>query len=65
MTQNYAHYLIPGIIAEFHRALPDIRIQVTTGSFIDLASSVASGGLDFAFGLIGPIDVPAELIIQP
>jgi LysR family transcriptional regulator of gallate degradation len=38
---------------------------VTTGSFIDLASSVASGDLDFAFGLIGLIDVPAELIIQP
>jgi DNA-binding transcriptional LysR family regulator len=65
ITQNYAHYLIPGIIADFHRTRPDISIQVTTGTFIDLASSVASGDLDFAFGLIGPIDVPAELIIQP
>ena len=64
MTQNYAHYLIPAIVAEFQRERPDIRIQVTTGTFIDLAHRVASGDLDFAFGLIGPIEVPQDLIVE-
>jgi DNA-binding transcriptional LysR family regulator len=65
ITQNYAHYFIPGLLAEFQRDRPDIRVRVMTGGFIDLSRSVAAGELDFAFGLIGPIEVPDDLIIEP
>ena len=65
ITQNYAHYLIPGLLAAFQHERPDIRMRVTTGGFLELVEKVETGRLDLAFGLIGPLEATGELIIEP
>ncbi len=65
ITQNYALYLIPGLLAEFQQAHPDIRLRVLTGGFLDLVEMVAANALDLGFGLLGPIEASGDLIIEP
>ncbi len=65
ITQNYALYLMPTLLAEFQQAHPDLRLRVLTGGFMELVEMVASNKLDLAFGLIGPIEESGDLIIEP
>ncbi len=65
ITQNYAHYFIPDILAEVHAARPDVRVTVSTGGFLDLLEGVRTGLLDFGFGLLGPMEETSELIVAP
>jgi DNA-binding transcriptional LysR family regulator len=65
ITQNYAHYLMPALLADFQAERPDIRLHVVTGGFLELIEKVANGSLDLAFGLIGALADHGELIIVP
>jgi DNA-binding transcriptional LysR family regulator len=65
ITQNYAHYLMPALLADFQTERPDIRMHVVTGGFLELIEKVESGVLDFAFGLIGAVEQRGALIIEP
>lgn len=51
---------LPGVLARFHRACPDVRIELTTGTNDDLTSAVAERRLDAAFvaepPAAGPLD---------
>ena len=40
---------LPGILADFHRRYPDVRLELTTGTNDALASAVAERRLDAAF----------------
>jgi DNA-binding transcriptional LysR family regulator len=65
ITQNYAHYLMPSLLAEFQAERPDIRLHVVTGGFLELIEKVGNGSIDVAFGLIGAVEDHGELIIEP
>jgi DNA-binding transcriptional LysR family regulator len=65
ITQNYAHYFIPDVLAELHGAKGGVRVVVVTGGFLELVEQLREGALDFAFGLLGPIEENSELIIEP
>ncbi len=65
VTQNYGYYFVPEILAEMNQVHPNVRVNVVTGGFLDLLDRLKSGELDFAFGLLGPIDDSSEITIQP
>lgn len=55
ITQNYASYIMPTILAEMAEARPDMNIDVQTGGFVELAEMVKTEELDFGFGIIGAV----------
>lgn len=65
ITQNYAHYLVPGLLAELHRERPALRFTVVADGFIELLEMVRAEQLDFAFGLIGEIRRNDGIVIEP
>ena len=65
VTQNYANYLMPELLAELHVERPDLRVTVVTDGFLELVAKVKAEELDFAFGLIGRIHHSDGLIIEP
>jgi DNA-binding transcriptional LysR family regulator len=64
ITQNYASYVVPDILAELASERPDMNVEVQTGGFLELAELVKSEALDFGFGIIGPIRQNEGLIIE-
>ncbi|MGA9867530.1 MAG: LysR family transcriptional regulator [Acetobacteraceae bacterium] len=65
ITQNYAHYLMPTLLADFHAERPEIHMHVVTGGFLEVIGKVESSALDLGFGLIGAVEQRGELIIEP
>lgn len=65
VTQNYANYLMPELLAELHAERPDLRVTVVTDGFLELVNKVKTEEIDFAFGLIGRIHHSDGLIIEP
>ena len=65
VTQNYGYYVIPEILAEMNLAYPGVRISVVTGGFLELVEQLKSGTIEFAFGLIGPIEEDPDISVQP
>jgi len=65
ITQNYAHYLVPMLLADLHRERPALRFTVVADGFIELLEMVRAEELDFAFGLIGEIRRNDGIIIEP
>ena len=61
ITQNYALYLVPGLLAELHRERPQLRFSVVTGGFMELIEKVRAGDVDLMFGLLGRFDESADL----
>jgi DNA-binding transcriptional LysR family regulator len=65
ITQNYAHYLVPALLAEIHRERPALRFTVVADGFVELLELVRGEKLDFAFGLIGEIRRNDGIVIEP
>lgn len=65
ITQNYGHYLVPGLMAQIRRERPGLRFTVVADGFIELLDMVRAEELDFAFGLIGEIRRNEGIIIEP
>ncbi len=65
ITQNYANYLIPDLLADLHQERPGLRVSVVTDGFIELAKKVKTEAIDFAFGLIGQIHHSDGIRIEP
>lgn len=65
VTQNYANYLMPDVLAGLHVDRPDLRVTVVTDGFLELVNKVKNEEVDFAFGLIGRIHHGDGLIIEP
>ncbi|WP_439486835.1 LysR family transcriptional regulator [Blastomonas fulva] len=65
ITQNYASYLVPELIAAIHRERPGIRFNIVADGFVELLEMVRTEAIDFAFGLIGQIHRNEGIIIEP
>ena len=64
ITQNYANYLMPDLLAGLHGERPGLRVTVHTDGFLELVKMVKSEEIDFAFGLIGRIHHSDGLVIE-
>ena len=64
ITQNYANYLMPDLLASLHAERPDLRVTVITDGFLELVKMVKGEEIDFAFGLIGRIHHSDGLVIE-
>ena len=64
VTQNYGYYLIPEVLAELNKTHPAVRINVLTGGFLDILEQLKTGSIDFAFGLLGPIDSCDQITVE-
>lgn len=65
ITQNYAGYLVPELIAQIHRERPGIRFNIVADGFVELLELVKTEAIDFAFGLIGQIHRNDGIVIEP
>lgn len=65
ITQNYAGYLVPELIAQIHRERPGIRFNIVADGFVELLELVRTEAIDFAFGLIGQIHRNDGIVIEP
>ena len=65
ITQNYANYLMPELLASLHAERPGLQVTVVTDGFLELVEKVKSEEIDFAFGLIGRIHHSDGIVIEP
>lgn len=65
ITQNYASYLVPELLADIRRERPSIRFTIVADGFIELLELVKIEAIDFAFGLIGQIHSNEGIAIEP
>lgn len=65
ITQNYASYLVPELLAALRRDRPNLKITVVADGFLELLELVKTEAIDFAFGLIGQIHHSDGIIIEP
>jgi DNA-binding transcriptional LysR family regulator len=65
ITQNYAGYLVPELIAAIRKERPGLRFDIVTDGFIELLNLVQSESIDFAFGLVGQIHRTDGIVIEP
>ena len=65
VTQNYANYLMPELLARLHVERPGLRVTVVADGFLELVKKVKEEELDFAFGLIGRIHHSDGIKIEP
>ena len=65
ITQNYANYLMPALLADLHAERPNLRVSIVCDGFLELVKKVKTEEIDFAFGLIGRIHHSDGLIIEP
>jgi DNA-binding transcriptional LysR family regulator len=65
ITQNYAGYLVPELIADIRRERPGLRFNIVTDGFLELLNLVRTESIDFAFGLVGQIHRSDGIIIEP
>jgi DNA-binding transcriptional LysR family regulator len=65
ITQNYASYLVPELIAGLRRERPGLRFTIVTDGFVELLALLKTETIDFAFGLIGQIHRNDGIVIEP
>jgi len=65
ITQNYATYMVPPILAAIHAECPDLKVTVVADGFVELLARVKSEAIDFGFGLIGAIHHSDGVTIEP
>lgn len=65
ITQNYANYMMPVLLADLHAERPGLRVSVVCDGFLELVKKVKTEEIDFAFGLIGRIHHSDGLVIEP
>ncbi|MDH7973264.1 LysR family transcriptional regulator [Sphingomonas sp. AR_OL41] len=65
ITQNYANYMMPTLLAQLHVERPGLKVSILTDGFLELVKKVKTEEIDFAFGLIGRIHHSDGLIIEP
>lgn len=65
ITQNYANYLMPALLAGIHADRPRLRMTVIADGFLELIKKVKTEEIDFAFGLIGRTHHSDGLVIEP
>jgi DNA-binding transcriptional LysR family regulator len=64
VTQNFSSYLVPDIISALAIDRPDLRLDVTTGGFVELIEQVKSEALDFGFGIMGAIRHDEGIVVE-
>ena len=64
-THNYAHFVLPEVIAKFAGERRQAKIHIVTGSFPELIDGMKVGRMDFAIALLGPISHGDELVVEP
>ncbi|WP_304165501.1 LysR family transcriptional regulator [Phenylobacterium aquaticum] len=65
ITQNYANYFIPQVLAELHRVAPEVRVTVKTSGFLEMLEAVQAGAIEFGFGLLGAMEEIEDISITP
>lgn len=65
VTQNFAMYLIPSVLAQLQIERPDIHFNIVTGGFLEMTDQVRHGNIDFAFGLFGGLGTDPDLCVEP
>lgn len=65
ITQNYASYLVPELLADIRRERPGLRFTVHADGFVELLEMVKTETIDFAFGLIGQIHRNDGIVVEP
>lgn len=65
ITQNYANYLMPEIVAKLHIERPQLRMSVVADGFLELVKKVRNEEIDFAFGLIGRVHHSDGIVLEP
>lgn len=65
ITQNYAGYLVPELIANIRRERPGLRFNIVTDGFVELLNMVRTETIDFAFGLVGQIHRADGIVVEP
>jgi DNA-binding transcriptional LysR family regulator len=68
VTQNFAHYILPEVLARLHQQHARVRYNVITGGTLELLEMVRNATIDFGFGLIGAVpegdDLRFEFLVQ-
>jgi DNA-binding transcriptional LysR family regulator len=64
ITPNYAHHLIPQLIAELTTERPAVRVTVVAASYLQLVDKLKVGDIDFAFGFLGAIEQTPDVTIE-
>ena len=65
ITQNYANYMMPELLAALHAERPHLQLTVVADGFLELVKMVRAEEIDFAFGLIGRIHHSDGIVIEP
>jgi DNA-binding transcriptional LysR family regulator len=65
ITQNYATYIVPELLAQLHADRPDLKVTVIADGFMELLEQVKIEAIDFGFGLIGQTHHNDEITIEP
>jgi len=64
ITPNYAHHLVPEVIAELTAERTAMRVTVVAASFLQLVEKLKVGDIDFAFGFLGAIEHTPDVHIE-
>jgi LysR family transcriptional regulator, regulator of abg operon len=64
VTFNYAQYFIPDVLNKILADLPDIQIEIQSGTFAELIEAVRQSRLDFFFGLVSADESITGLSIE-
>jgi DNA-binding transcriptional LysR family regulator len=65
VTQNYAHYLVPSVLAKLHAIAPAVTVVIYTGGFFELVNRLKSGEIDLAFGLFAAMEKTDDITLIP
>lgn len=63
-THTQARYVLPEIIAQFRERYPEVALNVSQGSPVQIAESAATGEVDFAIATEG-LELFSDLIMMP
>jgi DNA-binding transcriptional LysR family regulator len=64
ITPNYAHHLIPKVLADITSDRPAVRLTVVAASFLHLIEKLKVGDVDFAFGFLGAIEESPDVRVE-
>lgn len=67
VVEHFGQPFLPGLIAQFKEARPNVRLTVEMGMSQDLVNALAEGGFDFVIATAGKTpspDLKAELVTQ-
>jgi DNA-binding transcriptional LysR family regulator len=67
VVEHFGQAFLPGLLAQFKQARPNVRLSVEVGMSQDLVNALAQGGFDFVIATAGKTpspDLKAELVSQ-